>query len=143
MKIAWKSLLVVLAFSSSVTMAAEPINDARAKFNYQMLCQGCHVGDGRGGKDIPDMRDQLGVFLSTQEGREYLIRVPGVANAALDAPELTELMNWLMLEFAGESLPDNFEYYTANEVAELVKDPLLEVIEYRKDLLKRIQSNKG
>ncbi len=139
----WKNLVVALAFSSSVTMAEEPINEARAKFNYQMLCQGCHVGDGRGGKDIPDMRNQLGVFLGTQEGREYLIRVPGVANASLNAPELAEVMNWMILEFAGESIPENFEHYTASEVEQLVKDPLLEVIEYRKDLLKRIQSNKG
>lgn len=128
------ALMLTLFFINGVVFAEE-INDKRAKFNYQMLCQGCHTPDGSGFKDVPQIKGFIGNFLFNQKGREYLVRVPGSANSALNDKDLAEVLNWIILEMGGASTPNNLQRYTAEEVAKLRKKTLFEVIEYRKQLL--------
>lgn len=68
------------------------------------------------------MNDFVGYFLHSQAGREFLIRVPGVAHAALSDAEVTELMNWLVRRFSKEQLPAEFIPFTVAEVNELRSD---------------------
>ncbi|MFT6949265.1 MAG: cytochrome c553 [Paraglaciecola sp.] len=131
-------ILLVLPIFSSEVAANQNINDKRAKFNYQILCQGCHVGDGRGGKGVPNMKGRVGYFLSGQKGREYLVKVPGAANSALDNDQLAELLNWMMIEIGKKSTPADFAYFTAPEVERLRASPLFEAQEYRKQLVKKL-----
>jgi cytochrome c553 len=119
------------AFSAS---AAE-INDRRAQFNYQLFCQGCHTPDGTGAMAVPRMKDQVGYFLTTPAGREYLVRVPGSATSALSDADLAEVLNWIVREFAGASTPADAEPYSAEEVGRLRQNPLNEVEQYRVQLL--------
>jgi|TARA_R110002012_G_scaffold166748_1_gene330175 hypothetical protein len=138
MKYLLPTLLTLGTLFSTANYAEEPVNERRALFNYQMMCQGCHVGDGRGGKDVPNLKGKVGVFLLTPEGREYLIKVPGSANSALDSKQLAELMNWMLPTMGKDSMPDNFIPYTELEVDTLRKEPLMEVVEHRANLLKQI-----
>jgi mono/diheme cytochrome c family protein len=117
------------------TTGAVEINDQRAQFNYQMFCQGCHTPDGTGAMSVPRMKDQVGYFLETPRGREYLVRVPGSATSALDNDQLAEVLNWILLEFAGESLSPGYQAYTAEEVGRMRREPLNEVDDYRAQLL--------
>jgi mono/diheme cytochrome c family protein len=136
-------LALFFAVLSNELWAGE-INTQRALFNYQMSCQGCHAPDGSGANAVPRVRDQLGFFLSSNAGREYLVRVPGSATSALSDPELAEVLNWMMREFAGASAPPSFSPYTAEEVAELRQHPLNEVVQYRAQLVVEIaRANAG
>jgi mono/diheme cytochrome c family protein len=117
---------------------ATDINSDRAKFNYQMLCQGCHTPDGNGANYVPEIKDFIGHFLTTPKGREYLVRVPGSANSALNDAELAEVLNWMILNMGGESVPENMQHYTAAEVAKLRQHSLFEVVEYRKMLISEL-----
>lgn len=126
---------------STLTLAGE-MNSQRARFNYQMFCQGCHTPDGSGARSVPRMKDQVGHFLATPRGREYLVRVPGSATSALDDEQLAEVLNWIILEFAGDSVGDNYARYTPMEVAQLRRQPLNEVEQYRIQLLVEIASAK-
>ena len=114
---------------------ASTIKHDRAKFNYQMSCQGCHTPTGQGFQSVPKLKGFLGNFLQTPEGREYLIKVPGAAYSPLTDKELAEVINWMLLTFAEDSLSSDWEVYTATEVAKFRKDPLLETQEYRNNLL--------
>lgn len=105
-----------------------------------MLCQGCHVGNGRGGKGVPNMDGFVGHFLKTSEGRKYLIQVPGAANSALDSKQLAELMNWMIPIMGKDSVPDDFIPYSEEEVNKLRQTPLMEVVKHRAKLLKQISS---
>lgn len=138
------SLCFIFYLLSAAAVAQEQdaysINEDRALFNYQMLCQGCHVGDGRGGKGVPDMKGKVGQFLLTPEGREYLIKVPGAANSALDDKALAELMNWVLIEIGQKSVPADFKHYTEQEVSQLRQQPLMEVVEHRARLLQQISA---
>ncbi len=118
--------------------AAVEINEERAQFNYQMFCQGCHTPDGVGAVTVPRMKDQVGHFLETERGREYLVRVPGSATSALNNDELAEVLNWILREFAGDSLASDYRAYTAEEVGRMRQVPLNEVEAYRAQLLVEI-----
>lgn len=130
--------LTVLLLLLGTAAAAAELNAERARFNYQMSCQGCHAPDGSGATAVPRMRDQVGIFLNTRAGREYLVRVPGSAVSALPDAELAEVLNWIVQEFAGASVTVPFEPYSPQEVGSLRQAPLNEVVEYRAQLLAEI-----
>jgi mono/diheme cytochrome c family protein len=135
-------IFLALCFCLASGALAEDINWQRAQFNYQMFCQGCHTPDGSGAKSVPRMKDHVGYFLGTQEGREYLVRVPGSATSALGDEQLAEVLNWIIQEFAGDSADESYERYTPVEVARLRQQPLNEVEQYRTQLLVEIASAK-
>jgi len=133
------TLFAVVPFNVDSLFAAESgATDAhthhRAKFNYQMFCQGCHVADGSGHKSVPELKGFIHKFMSSQQGREYLIRVPGSANSTLNNEELAELMNWMLREF-GNSQEAQWQPYQAEEVGEYRKRPLNETVRYRENLI--------
>ena len=121
-----------------LAVADSDFNEHRAKFNYQMFCQGCHTPTGEGHKSVPQLKGFLGHFLATQQGREYLIRVPGSANSVLNDENLAEVLNWMLITFAEDSIPENWNHLQAKEVSHHRKDPLLEVVDYRKQLVKTL-----
>ena len=83
-------------------------------------CQGCHLPGAEGFADkVPGMKDFVGVFLHSEEGRAFLIRVPGVATASLPDDQLAELVNWVLLTYSPQQLPDPFVPYSVPEVATL------------------------
>jgi len=135
-----KTGLTILALLFGTSAVAADINQQRAQFNYQMSCQGCHAPDGSGANAVPRMRDHVGSFLTTQAGREYLVRVPGSAVSALSDAELAEVLNWIVVEFAGNSAVEPFEPYSSLEVGRLRQQPLNEVVQYRAQLLADIAS---
>lgn len=69
------------------------------------------------------MKDFAGYFLHSEEGRKFLIRVPGVAQSALNDDEIAELMNWLLMTYSAGQLPSEFAPYTWEEVDALRDDP--------------------
>jgi len=135
-----KTVLTLWVLLVAGSALAGEINQQRAQFNYQMSCQGCHAPDGSGANSVPRMRDHVGNFLVTEAGREYLVRVPGSAVSALGDAELAEVLNWIVVEFAGSSAQESFKPYSSQEVGRLRQQPLNEVIQYRAQLLADIAS---
>lgn len=130
------SLLTVLLAGSALA------DDKRAHVNYMLHCQGCHLPEAQGfeGK-VPPMKDFAGYFLHSGEGREFLIRVPGVAQSALNDGELAELMNWLLVTFSAEQLPDRYVPFTDDEVASLRQDPVIDPATSRELILNRLSAD--
>ncbi len=127
------ALLLLLAANTS--WATEP-----AEADYMLNCQGCHLPDGSGfpSRQVPDLRNQMGRFLSVPGGREFLVQVPGSAQTALNDADLARLLNWMLLRFSAAQLPADFQPYSAAEVGPLRKQPLARVTEVRSELLERI-----
>ncbi len=83
-----------------------------------LSCQGCHRADATGTpQTTPTMAGFVARFLQVPGGREYLVRVPGVATAALSDADLAEVVNWSLVRFDAANVPADFEPYTAAEVA--------------------------
>ena len=125
----------------SIGMAADPGAAAPAQFNYILHCQGCHLADGQAtpGK-IPPLVG-AGQFLAVEGGREFLVRVPGVSLSIIPDDELAELMNWMLYRFSAEDISEDFEPYTAEEVALYRQDPLVEVETVRAKLLGNVEDS--
>jgi cytochrome c553 len=117
-------------------------NAQRAWQNWTLNCQGCHRFDGSGSDaTAPGIAGTVAKFLLVPGGREYLIRVPGVATSPLSDADLAEVMNWMLWRFDKEHLPASFQPYTAAEVAPLRARPLrLEASQMRSSLLSQAEA---
>jgi len=138
---AWIGLLSVLLASGVCAEGLPGVeNPARARVNYMLNCQGCHGAGGAGTRDgaVPVMQNFVGKFLTVRDGREFLVRVPGSANAALGDAALAELLNWMLPQISPAQIPADFQPYTAAEVGELRRHPLEDVERERARLIGRM-----
>ena len=129
--------LLVLGLAQPLCAGAE-IDEQRARIDYMLNCQGCHLPNGEGAGDVPRMKDFVGNFLKVSGGREFLVQVPGSANAPLDDRRLADLLNWMLDEISRDQLPADYRPYTADEVAEFRARPLRDVLRTRVQLVQKI-----
>jgi hypothetical protein len=89
--------------------------------DYVEHCSGCHGMQGNSAPaEIPVLRDRVGYFMCTKQGRDYLIRLPNVAYSAIsDNQELADMMNFVVFGLGGRSAPKDTKPFTAAEVARL------------------------
>jgi hypothetical protein len=68
--------------------------------DYVEHCSGCHGMQGNSAPaEIPVLRERVGYFMCTPEGRDYLIRLPNVAYSAItDNQQLADMMNFVVFE---------------------------------------------
>ena len=137
-------LLSVPAACAQEVAGASERGERLARQNYMLNCQGCHLPDGSGSPgNVPKLNDFVGYFLHVPGGREFIAQVPGAANAPISNEELAGVMNWMLLNFSAKELPTPFKPYSADEIGELRKAPLVEVDQRRGELLTRIQNKLG
>jgi hypothetical protein len=113
---------VFVVFSAAAAQAAPSLPQLTpAQSDYVEYCSGCHGMQGNSAPaDIPVLRDRVGYFLCTKEGREYLIRLPNVAYSAIsDNQELADMMNFVVFGLGGNSAPKGAKPFRAAEVAKL------------------------
>ncbi len=112
---AWVAGALMWLAATASAAAPPPAED------YVLHCSGCHRQDGAGVPGVVPPLTRLRPFLETPAGRTYLVRVPGVAQAALDDNRLAALLNWVSSEMSGVE-PD--PPYSAAEVHALRERPL-------------------
>jgi mono/diheme cytochrome c family protein len=138
-------MMLAAAFAALLADAATAAlpgvsNEARARMNWMLHCQGCHQAEAKGSPSArtPAMAGEVSRFLGVEGGREYLTRVPGVANAGLPDDQLAELLNWTLATFDAEHLPEIFEPFSSADVAAGRKAPLVsEAARVREEIMKR------
>ncbi|WP_181702554.1 c-type cytochrome [Chthonobacter albigriseus] len=112
-----------------------------ARTNYVLRCSGCHGLDGAGSEKggIPALRDSIGAFAGDDEGRTYVVKVPGVRNANLTPAQTAAVLNYVMKTFAGSSLPPDAEPFDEAEVASRQSRPVTDVVALRRDVAARLK----
>jgi mono/diheme cytochrome c family protein len=102
-------------------------------------CQGCHLADGSGspGK-VPALRGTVAQYLTIPEGREYVVRIPGVSQSPLDDAELAAVLNWVAGRFGPAAAAAAVAPYTADEVARARRPALTDVTSLRSALRRRL-----
>jgi hypothetical protein len=119
--------------------AAIPANGYEPAVNFQLNCMGCHLADGSGEPGrVPSLRRSLVLLSSRPAGRDYLIRVPGVAQSPLSNEETASLLNWMVRNLSDLKLRPDFVEYSAAEIGRSRPHPLARVGEARARLLKRV-----
>jgi len=117
-----KVLAAALLLAPTVAYAEPPLPALTTpQSDYVEHCSGCHGMQGNSAPaEIPVLRDRVGYFMCTKEGREYLIRLPNVAYSAIsDNQQLADMMNFVVFGLGGSSAPRDARPFTAAEVARL------------------------
>ena len=127
------AILVCWSARPSVAWAYQPL------VNYQLRCMGCHLADGSGQPGrVPSLRRSLVLFSGSGEGRDYVIRVPGVAQSPLSSADTAALLNWMARNLSEVAPPPGFRDYSEAEVQGLRGHPLVRVSAIRARLLRAV-----
>jgi mono/diheme cytochrome c family protein len=114
---------LVPALLAGLTLAGldAAVAGENVEYVYRLHCSGCHGNEGAGSKvgRIPPFVGIVGHFAASPEGRLYLVRVPGVANATLPDADTANLLNYVLRNWGGHDLPANAQDFTAEEVNNL------------------------
>jgi len=116
------NVIAALLFAAAVQNAPPTLPLlTTAESDYVEYCSGCHGMQGNSAPaEIPVLRDRVGYFMCTKEGRDYLIRLPNVAYSAItDNQELADMMNFVVFGLGGSSAPKGTRPFTAAEVGRL------------------------
>jgi len=136
-----RRVVAVLVVAGAMSGAAADVGGPA--LDYALNCQGCHRADGAGTPgSVPALAGSVGKFLRVPGGREYLVRVPGVAQAPLDDAATAAVLNWILARFGAGDTPADFSPYTAAEVGGLRRNPLTDVERVRRELLDAIAQSK-
>jgi mono/diheme cytochrome c family protein len=119
---------LLLALLATAASAAPP-----AREDYALHCSGCHHLDGAGVPGVVPPLTGLGPLLATPAGRAYLVRVPGVAQSALDDARLAALLDWISRELSHVEPSPRF---AADEVHALREQPLRDPLAAREAALR-------
>jgi mono/diheme cytochrome c family protein len=109
-----------------------------AQRDYLLACGGCHGLLGTtNSKAVPQLKGLVGFYLNTPEGRSYLPRLPNVAFAALSDQDLAAVLNYVVFDLGGASVPAGARPYDTAEVSRWRARPLTEVplSQYRRRLV--------
>ncbi len=110
------SLLVVTAASPARARDATGGLGA-VRSGYLEGCGGCHGVDGRSfAPRVPDLAREVGFFLCTPDGRDFILRLPNVAFAAMDSERLAAVMNFVAFRLGDDSAPPDAAAFTSGEI---------------------------
>jgi mono/diheme cytochrome c family protein len=124
-----------LVLLGTIAVAGSAVSED-PKIAYWLHCAGCHGLEGRGvPPDVPTLIDEPGRIEAVAGGREYLIRVPGIAQAPVSDTELAKVVNYMMFEFSPDTLSADFVPYSAEEVGRLRKLTLDDPLRLRAQIL--------
>lgn len=132
------ALLAMALLPSRGHALERPESATNVAQNYLLFCGGCHGDAGRGvPHKVPALAGKIGRFLRVDGGREFLIRVPGVANSQLSAAATAAVMNLCLEKFTTPAERAGVTPYTAADIASARRQPMLEVERVRHALLTR------
>ena len=113
------NVMAAMLFAAAVFPAPAMPELTTPESDYVEYCSGCHGMQGNSAPaEIPVLRDRVGYFMCTREGRDYLIRLPNVAYSAIaDNQELADMMNFVVFGLGGASAASRTPgRFTAEEV---------------------------
>lgn len=123
----------ILTAGTALCLLASLVAEADPRADYLLHCGGCHRPTGEGlPPDVPTLVAELGPIAGSDEGRAYLVRVPGASQAPVSDQVLADIINWILSEFNADTLPGDFEPLSAAEVARSRGDTLADPLSYRK-----------
>lgn len=131
MRLAGSALLLSLAFrtaSGADYTPGAPLEQLTGpRIDFTLRCRGCHgfAGEGTPGH-VPRLDGFVGLFTQVPGGRDYLMRVPGVARSRLDDARLAGVLNWVLATYGAGQVGPAFAPYSAAEVSRARRQVLLD-----------------
>jgi len=130
---------VLLAMGMLYLSSAEIARSFTPEVNFQLQCMGCHQRDGSGQRGrVPSLRRTLVPMSSLPQGREFVMRVPGVAQAPLSDEDIAAVLNWMVRHMSDIRITPGFKDYSADEIHRERSRPLTDVTVARMRVLRQI-----
>ena len=106
---------------------------------YVLRCSGCHLPDGAGlpSAGIPPLKGFIDSFVRDEDGRTYVVHVPGVAGSGLDDRATAAVLNYVMAQWGA---PAAARPFTADEVARRRSVRIADVVAFRRRLVRRLEA---
>ena len=129
----------LIAFAVLSAMVPAQAQQRGARVNYILRCSGCHGLDGTGHEQggIPAFPGYVGSIIDDDEGRTYLMHVPGVVATGLNDREIAEVMNYVASQWGGNPA---FDRFTEEEVRVRRATAVADAVEFRRILARRLLS---
>jgi mono/diheme cytochrome c family protein len=122
------TLAAASAWAAAAALPAQGGNRYDAASNFAIHCMGCHRSDGRGSPpEVPALAPDLQWMLRSKAGREYVLRVPGVAGSSLSDSQTTAVLNWIIATLLPPAQATTITPFTDAEVTASRHRPLLDV----------------
>jgi hypothetical protein len=136
------ALLAAAPIGAADRTAAAPLHRYQgAELDWALRCGGCHGIRGQGTPGhVPRLAGFVGHFTRHPEGRDYLLRVPGVVRARLDDSRLAAVLNWVLVSLSRDQVAADFAPFTSEEVARARRAPLVAPKATRARLIAELQS---
>jgi hypothetical protein len=136
------ALLAAAPVDAADRDAAAPLHRYQgAELDWALRCGGCHGIHGQGTPGhVPRLAGFVGHFTRHPEGRDYLLRVPGVVRARLDDARLAAVLNWVLVSLSRDQVAADFAPFTSEEVARARRTPLATPQATRARLIAELQS---
>jgi hypothetical protein len=132
------ALLAAALMPVGASALERPESASNVAQNYLLFCGGCHGDAGTGvPHKVPALAGKVGRFLRVEGGREFLLRVPGVANSQLSPGAVAAVMNLCLEKFTSPLERSGVAPYTAGEVQQARRQPMISVERTRQVLLTR------
>lgn len=130
----WKMALVLCLpclFLPAVSWA-----DRTPQANYILRCAGCHALDGTGHipGGIPPFPGFISHIVNDDDGRTYVMHVPGVVASSLSDNEIAAVLNYVAERWGG--VP--FVPFDAEEVARRKLVPVKDLVAFRRELVSKL-----
>lgn len=138
MKFAARLFGAALALAgTSLPALAEPAQ-AAGRANYILHCSGCHGMQGKGTVTggIPAFPESVEHIAGYDNGRSYIMQVPGVITTDMGPAEIADVLNFILDEWGSA---DQDMSFTADEVASLRALPEREVVNYRREIVNELR----
>lgn len=131
----WGLTATALLLVNGTATAASP------RTNYLLYCSGCHLVNGQGNPpNVPTLHEELGRMMTVAEMRSYLLRVPGASHTPLSDSDLAAVVNWVLDEFNGSTLPADFKPISTEEVTQARQEILADPLKYRAEFWKTYET---
>ena len=109
--------------SAPLSSVMQPLPSGQS--HYMESCGGCHGLNGVSSRPhVPQLRDDAGYLLCTAEARDYALRLPNVAFAAMSPQQMADTMNFVAFDLGGATVPRGARRFTAREVLAARSAPL-------------------
>ena len=125
--------LLLAATGAGVALAA---SEPSPRANYILRCAGCHGMEGLGTEvgGVPAFPGSVATLANDEEGRTYVVHVPGVVGSSLTEAEIAAVLNYVVERWGETSAPA----FTPEEVARRRAEPVPDVVAYRRTIALRL-----
>lgn len=130
-----------LLFIAAALISASPgmASSTKAKSDYILHCSGCHGISGKGSVagGIPTFPDSIEHIAGYENGRDYILQVPGVITTNMDDGAVAEVLNYILDEWSDAPEVPKF---TAEEVTLRRAKPERDVVVHRREIVDELSA---